>query len=82
MFTRDNVKGLDNKVGVMCHTMHANNVRNMLFLSMHSLGCFSVLEYNDTYCVETHKLVEAMSCIKRPLYTTRNYTSMLVKLFN
>jgi len=54
LFTRDNVKDLDNKVGVMCHTMHANDVRNMLFLSMHSLGCFSVLEYNDTFCVETH----------------------------
>ncbi len=31
LFTRDNVKDLDNKVGVMCHTMHANDVRNMLF---------------------------------------------------
>jgi hypothetical protein len=82
LFTRDNVKDLDNKVGVMCHTMHANDVRNMFFLSMHNLGCFNVLEYNDTFCVETHKFVEAMSCTKRPLYTTRDYTSMLVRVFN
>jgi hypothetical protein len=82
LFTRDNVKDLDNKVGVMCHTMHANDVRNMLFLSMRSLDCFSVLEYNDTFCVESHKLVEAMSCTKEPLYTIRDYTSTLVRFLN